>query len=1406
MDISEDLGGANPSYQGYNYQKLVTVWVALELMFGVDACADSIIVEPASHDDVKAQLTVADDVAEATLNVAGGELHVQIKFKGAGHWSAKDFASVVNDKPAKSLRGPVTRTRATALLLNDPGRRYLFITNTSVDGVLAKGRVKVPSQRPCSTFLPTNLKLNPEQKNQLSGRFALIEQMTLTETRRQIDMLLAQRLHIPTQHLDACVNRLKRLVEDRFLEVPDPLRRSEIEKVAEGHGGLPHANPQLAHYVPPANRTRAEQCLNKLGAVLLIGPSGYGKSLTAESLAYDRRKADPPYKVVRETEGLAAIEEALSAPGRVLFHLEDPWGQSGLDKDRASKWTSRLPTLIRQASSEKQFIITTRTEVYREALGELPAPVWGDRTVSIDASSYDLAARRSILHGKLKQAGSWRQDLANQYEARLIADLQTPLEIDAFTRELIAVSEPAHTDISGLVDRALTDSRRQVVMDHVRGFGDRGVGGAAVLWALLRRSRNLDPVRLRNLRRELDRSKGPDIAVDDLAEHLALTQLDVGAEGGYSAHSKVVEALESLARSYPRTCENALNAVAKATCNLLAADSGWRDELLRLVDGARHLQDKNVVLDIDIIKNVDAFLTEELFQSVGKASKFRSAWQTANGCLSETTPIGQLVRWLERGGPRKKDGFDIGWKAPAITAAERRGVLDANPSLRIVKGFLAHVLPVTPENYDADELLPWLKAFGVDLSKAFIKAGEGVVRASHFVMSADAISECALGWSSPPYDAIWSQILELDVAADAALKASHERRRQAWQGELDYAEQLAIQQCTEEEGPSASHYAKGYVRARRRQEGYRWLLTHPRQDLVLPLWADVMKYSEDEVIPEELDAFFAAAGNDEQLQAVGLNVIADRRLAFARHRVQTALMSGGSETLEAAVRALTWLEGDDQGASGRSAAETELLGIFPQLPIAGVAMLAPLIAGLHRGQDRTAAAERTLAAAAPHARTAVHLALIKELNIDSSTLVQLYRALPPDEAAALIAHGPRTLARLLVFLSAQGGANISAIANAWLESNDTMDAQAALAALAEVSGATASATICVALDHPDFQVRRTAIDLLAPGADDAHRTRILQMATDKSAPVREALANVIGKQTWEDGLATLLKLLGDTRDYTRHPEQQRRFEAQFNVARAAATALARFDHLPPSVVDSIVSFLDAGAKASKDVELHAKLIGLLDNVEDSRIWQILERALLDDRVVGLAGENLYPVRYSAAWCVVHRLVKRPLELGLVPWTAIEASADHLDPQLAAPALAALGCRLATTCDAATLSALRGQSTSHARIALVLAMIEDRDKARDIGTQYALLPADHSFFSTEGDYCSGNSSSQRWSLTSQSKEWLVSLAEESDVERVLLWVMSQYTGVPLGDPDFEPMALRRRKGIPLITLPEMFGME
>jgi hypothetical protein len=106
MTIGNNEGGANASYYGYDYQKLVTVWVALRLMFGPGAVTDQVVVEPASHDDVMALLAVPEETAEASLKIiASDELHVQIKFKGAGAWSAKEFASAVNEKGAKGGQG-----------------------------------------------------------------------------------------------------------------------------------------------------------------------------------------------------------------------------------------------------------------------------------------------------------------------------------------------------------------------------------------------------------------------------------------------------------------------------------------------------------------------------------------------------------------------------------------------------------------------------------------------------------------------------------------------------------------------------------------------------------------------------------------------------------------------------------------------------------------------------------------------------------------------------------------------------------------------------------------------------------------------------------------------------------------------------------------------------------------------------------------------------------------------------------------------------------------------------------------------------------------------------------------------------------------------------------------------------
>ena len=67
MTMGNEEGGTNASYYGYDYQKLVTVWVALRLMFGPGAVTDQVVVEPASHDDVMARMAVPEEAAEAIL-------------------------------------------------------------------------------------------------------------------------------------------------------------------------------------------------------------------------------------------------------------------------------------------------------------------------------------------------------------------------------------------------------------------------------------------------------------------------------------------------------------------------------------------------------------------------------------------------------------------------------------------------------------------------------------------------------------------------------------------------------------------------------------------------------------------------------------------------------------------------------------------------------------------------------------------------------------------------------------------------------------------------------------------------------------------------------------------------------------------------------------------------------------------------------------------------------------------------------------------------------------------------------------------------------------------------------------------------------------------------------------------
>jgi hypothetical protein len=674
------------------------------------------------------------------------------------------------------------------------------------------------------------------------------------------------------------------------------------------------------------------------------------------------------------------------------------------------------------------------------------------------------------------------------------------------------------------------------------------------------------------------------------------------------------------------------------------------------------------------------------------------------------------------------------------------------------------------------------------------------------VMNSDAISEGALVSLEPPYEAVWNQIVKMQTSVDASWTQLSVDYRRAGQGELDFAESLRIQERVEENGPSAEQFAKGYVKARRRQQGYDWTAAHPKPEIIFPCWAEAMRYSLPEVTSAELDAFFVAAVKDDRLQAEGLGIIADRHLEFGREHVSNALISSGPRATNAAVRALSFLEGGGEGRASKMSAQAILLDLLPTLSPVRAALLAPEIAGLERGKEKAKLAQRILAASPPDGRAAVHLVLARALRADETTLLQCFRELLPGQAQTLVADGPRSLARLLLQISAAEGLDILALAENWAGSEDEDDAQAAVRALSIFDSAMARSAIVKALKHPHYQVRRTAVEMLAPRADDAEKAALLHLAGDRSAPVRAALAVVIGQQGWTDGLVALLTLLGDRRNYARHPEYQPRAEPEYEVARAAAVALGNFDTLPADVVDQIIAFLAREDGAAIDVVLHAGLLKLLTYPDHPPAWEAIERGLSDDYVVGGDQENLYPVRYAAGWAVVDRIIRYPSEHNLVPWTSIKAAVDHIDPQLAAPLLLALGAHLTISCDAGTLEALRGVNTSDARVALTLSMIDDRGTARELAIKHGLLEASHPFLDDNGDVSRDDTELSRWPLSSSGHAWLSSLQGGADVESTLLWVMTMRTGLPLIDNEFNPRELRRKKGMPIMTFAEMFGME
>jgi len=130
--MNNNTDGIAP-HQGYEYQILVTVWIGMDLIFRRLLC-DHIVVEPASGEDIDANLRVAPELCECILGIKTSDivLSIQVKLKRSGHWTGAAFRDVIHPNPKPSSHGPAPRIRPLEAINSNPNLRYLLITNNEI--------------------------------------------------------------------------------------------------------------------------------------------------------------------------------------------------------------------------------------------------------------------------------------------------------------------------------------------------------------------------------------------------------------------------------------------------------------------------------------------------------------------------------------------------------------------------------------------------------------------------------------------------------------------------------------------------------------------------------------------------------------------------------------------------------------------------------------------------------------------------------------------------------------------------------------------------------------------------------------------------------------------------------------------------------------------------------------------------------------------------------------------------------------------------------------------------------------------------------------------------------------------------------------------------------------------------